>query len=844
MTEERRKLEEVLQEIVDRRTRGESPTLKEYAERYPYLMEELEEQFLSLEALDRLILKGGTPPPVEMRIAGYRFLREIGRGGMGVVILAEQLSLHRLVALKLLGLPMVKSYRQVERFRREAEITARLRHPNLVTVYDVGESQGYYYYAMEYVRGVTIGQVLARLRELCETENARIAKLDLRSEVQKLLEEGGHDLEEGDDTPIMPLPGALGYFGAVASIIAELADGLAFAHGHGVLHRDVKPQNILLDHRLTPRLADFGLAKEMGMESLSLTGDLVGTPFYMSPELAMAGRVTVDHRTDIFSLGVTMFELLTLSLPFSGSTCHEVLRGIMFEHPPPPRRLNPAIPRDLQVITLKAMEKDPDGRYGQISEMAEDLRRVLRFESIRARPPGRLTVARRYLSRHRPLAMSTVLLLVLVGLVLLGAGRLMFDTRIAAAKSLEDGGSLLAARQQYGELLERYPGDTELLAGLGRVRRVIGEERERLVERGKQELEKQSWLAAAQAFQMALDLEEDENLRLLRDEALGVFPVRITSDPPATSVTIRRLHAQTGRVLPGDLVRDTQDSVDRLLIGSYMVVIEKQGFGFSESLLRVERGQKERRLHAALRPTAEVVKDMVEIPAGSYRIGYDPKVKRGILRCFREQQVELGAFYIDRTEVSNEQYLRFVHATGHPPPSRWKKGSIPPGKEELPVVRVSWDDARAYAEWAGKRLPTEFEWEVAARGPEGFLYTWGNEFDPTMANLGPDSRTAKPGTKVVIRGTLLAGDAASSDRSAFNVLHMAGNVREWTQDLWVLPETYEPASLRLEARGQHVVKGRSWQTNISEIQCLCAWRSPNFEARAPDLGFRCAKSKR
>src|SRR5262249_21346383 len=154
-----------------------------------------------------------------------------------------------------------------------------------------------------------------------------------------------------------------GYFGCVARIVAELADGLAFAHARGIIHRDVKPANVLLSSDLTPMLADFGIARDVDQKTLSLTGDILGTPYYMSPEIVKVGRLPVDHRTDVYSLGVTLFEMLTLALPFPGTSSGEVLRKILNDPAPLPTRLNADVPRDLQTIVMKAMEKDPGHRY-------------------------------------------------------------------------------------------------------------------------------------------------------------------------------------------------------------------------------------------------------------------------------------------------------------------------------------------------------------------------------------------------------------------------------------------------------------------------------------------------
>ncbi|MHC4851011.1 MAG: SUMF1/EgtB/PvdO family nonheme iron enzyme [Planctomycetota bacterium] len=837
MIEAEMQLDEALEEVVDRRARGEIVSMQEYEERHPHLALGLGRHLAVLEALDRLVQKEGVPLPEETCIAGYRIVREIGRGGMGVVFLAEQLSLHRLVALKLLSAPMARSHLAVERFRRESAVTARLRHPNIITVFDVGESEGHSYFAMEYVRGISIAQFLARLREM---EPKRFADIDLRTIVREMLPADDEWEEEAERSAQAPAR-AMGYFGAVASIIADIADGLAYAHSHGVLHRDVNPQNILLDYRLTPQLADFGLAKEVGIESLSMTGDLLGTPYYMSPELVMAGRIDIDHRTDIYSLGVTMFEMLTLALPFSGSSSHEVLRRIMDEQPPSPCRLNPAVPRDLEVIALKAH------RYQKIAEMAEDLRRFLRFETIHAHPPSLLRVAGRQLRRYRVGVIVALLVLVSTFVVAGVVSGARHDERLATARSLEDNEEWGAAHNQYARILKDFPEDQTARGGLERTGRIIDAKWRGLASAGKAHLEAEEYLPAVEVLTQALELKDDRDLRRLRDDALGVASVQISSIPPDATITIKRTHGRTARILPGDVLRNVPGGggVARLPLGEYLVVVEKPGFGFGKYYLPVKRDRGTRRLNAILRPTAVVIDGMVEIPGGTYRIGHEDQAFSGTPLWLPEQDVEVESFYIDRTEVSNEQYLKFVQETGHPPPQKWSDGRFPRGGGKLPVVWISWDDARAYAEWAGKRLPTEIEWEVAARGKEALRYSWGNEFDASKANLGPILPRIAKGERVVLRASApVTVDYPTADLSPFGVLHMVGNAREWVWDLWV-PRRQPRANERyLRARGQRVVKGDSWSVPINQHSSLCASRWPRFDDPAKDVGFRCAKSKK
>jgi serine/threonine protein kinase/formylglycine-generating enzyme required for sulfatase activity len=840
-------LQRVLQEFVDRRARGEEPSVAEYLDRYPEIREELLRHFSVWAALDRLVAGKTTEPPRETVLGDFRILREIGRGAWGVVFLAEQVSLHRLVALKVLGAPLAQSYRTVERFRREAEIAARLRHPNLVAVYATGEGGGYCYYAMEYVRGVTLSHVLQRLRE---RDIRSLGDVDLLAMVRETASPDAWEGLEGE-TPRPEVLRHAGYFGAVARIASEIADGLAYAHGKGVTHRDVKPQNILLDVRGTPQIADFGLAKEVGQESLSITGDLMGTPYYMSPEVAMAGRIKADHRTDIYSLGVTLFEMLTLAVPFTGRTSQEVLRRILFEPPPSPRRLNPAIPRDLQVIVLKAMEKDPDHRYGSAAEFAEDLRRFLRFEPIHARPPGAMTVTMRYLKRHRAGALATAATVVAAFGVVLAlraeARAARLGAELASAEASLEAGDLGAAERQFERIVAARPESDRARAGLEATERRIEEEVSRLTREGEGHLERKEYSHAARAFERAFALREEARLRALVDEAHGLFPLAVTSEPSGAQVFLHPVDEVTGRVLTGSEVGSTPLTLERLPLGRYRIVVEKEGFGFGEYSVEVRRQEESRALHAPLRPTREVIQGMVPVPGGVYPVGREVGVSRAVGFVLLPQQVSVPAFYIDPNEVTNGEYARFVEATGHRPPRTWP-GPLPPeGQGRIPVSGVDWKDAKAYAEWAGKRLPTEVEWEIACRGPSGNLYPWGNEPVEGAANLGTIDRTLAEGAvsiAVPIMGSALAVGSKPGDCTSLGIFDLAGNLEEWVWDPWASRAGFQEDDPRSASPENRVLRGGSFASSPS-WGGRCTDRGPALAGQwDKDVGFRCAKSAR
>jgi serine/threonine protein kinase len=280
--------------------------------------------------------------------------REIGRGGMGVVYEALQCSLNRKVALKALPFAAALDGRQLQRFKNEAQAAACLYHPHIVPVFGVGSERGVHYYAMQLIDGHTLAAVIDDLRQ-----RGRPALPQAPAPAADTAARAAASTERP--------PLDRGHFRRVAELGIQAAEALEHAHGLGIVHRDVKPGNLLVDGRDGLWVTDFGLAHMQSDARLTLTGDLVGTLRYMSPEQALAKRVPVDHRTDVYSLGATLYELLTLEPTFAGSDRQELLRQIAFEEPRAPRRLNKAIPAELETIVRKALEKNPADRYATAS---------------------------------------------------------------------------------------------------------------------------------------------------------------------------------------------------------------------------------------------------------------------------------------------------------------------------------------------------------------------------------------------------------------------------------------------------------------------------------------------
>ncbi len=360
---------------------GRAPPREKLLAEHPALASQLEPCLSGIEFIHHAACPAADAPS---RLGDFEIVGEVGRGGMGVVYEARQLSLDRKVALKVLRFAGVADRDAMERFQREAKTVAPLHHTNIVPIFAIGEQQGVFYYAMQFIEGRSLAAVLEQSQK--EEEALNLV--------------------------------------AAARWMMQAAEALAYAHQRNVIHRDVKPSNLILDPAGQVWLTDFGLAKRMDDAALSMTGAMLGTPRYMSPEQASAAKQPVDQRTDIYSLGATLYELATGKPLFEADSPHGIISQILTSEPPPPRSLRPGLPRDLETIILKCLAKEPQSRYATAQALADDLRAFCEGRAIKARRAGLPERTVRWVRKNRRMvtvaagAAAVSMLLVAGGIVI------------------------------------------------------------------------------------------------------------------------------------------------------------------------------------------------------------------------------------------------------------------------------------------------------------------------------------------------------------------------------------------------------------------------------------------
>ncbi|MFM7151785.1 MAG: serine/threonine protein kinase [Gemmataceae bacterium] len=427
-------MSQAVQEYLRELEQGRRPTHQAFAARYPQLAREIRP---FLEALD-LMQAGATHLPKShpskgpldecepmLPLGDFRIIRELGRGGMGIVYEAIQLSLGRRVALKVLPFAAALDSRQLQRFKNEAQAAAQLHHSNIVPVYFVGSERGVHFYAMQLIEGQNLSALIETIRwgpSAPDVAGTGKDQTPVASESTDVVS-GPTPLASQMSTMHSGKPGE--FHRTVVRLIVQAAEALDYAHNLGIVHRDVKPANILVDSRSHVWVTDFGLAQFHANPALTQSGDLIGTLRYMSPEQASGRQLLADPRTDVYSLGATLYEMLTLSPLFEGNDRQTLLQQILQEEPRPARQRDPSISPELETIVIKSLSKNPSERYASAAEMADDLNRFLRHEPIRARRDTPLQRMRKWFRRHPSVLTGGAILLVLATIGSLAATALI-----------------------------------------------------------------------------------------------------------------------------------------------------------------------------------------------------------------------------------------------------------------------------------------------------------------------------------------------------------------------------------------------------------------------------------
>ncbi len=787
----------------------------------------------------------GLHAPALQKLGEFELLEKIGEGGMGVVYRAWQPSLQRTVAVKIAKAMLGQSERQCEAFEREARSGGKLTHPGIVKIYSVGREGGVSYFAMEYVKGTTLKAEITRLIDHLAPQSG-----------------SSHLPDSRENT----------YFRRVAQIIVEAADAIQYAHENGVIHRDIKPGNLLLDSAGRVRLVDFGLARNEAEAGDSQSGIVRGTVPYLSPEQVRASRSHIDQRTDVYSLGVVLFELLTLRPPFLGDTRDGILREIEEKDPPVIRRLNARVPRDLAIICAKAMSKEPGDRHQTAGQLRTQAQKFLDGLAIDDVPPTLRQRASRCARRNRGV-------LVGIGIVALTATLMLLWNRRANRSAqidtqLEPIRSTLAA-SPFGEL----PFETllDLRGGLDRLEALGAEQDEvRELHDAFARLRERMWAKANAALRglAADELRPEQRSRLERESIvtfwrgsllfpederfrsragiekteLSVFATDESAAPIGALVHLRVVDPFDSSVGARETLGSTPLEHYALDNGVYRVTVEFTQGGFTEFSVVSESSLLPVRIEAVRRAvTVDPPADWVRFEACDYTFPTDQNLTPG--RTLDGRTVHLDAFVVSPFEATNAQYWAFLEATGHARPEH--RTFIEDDAEFLarygnyPVTWIPFPDAEEFARWMGARLPTAAEFCRMAGGLEGraLPYVTTDVDAPLLGNVHHPQRIADSEREnwELYLASASPVDSHPEARTPEGLYHMFGNVSELSESVAVTDIGGGAASepdLRARCRF-----GGSWAARASHVRMLAGGfvgMGPSW-AR-PYMGLRLVRS--
>ncbi len=765
--------------------------------------------------------------PCKLPDERYTILDEVGRGGIGVVYNAFDHNLQRHLALKV-ALPGKERSSRRERFLREARLSGQLQHPNIVPVYDMGElGENLPYFSMRLVRGRSLAEVLDALRSGDESVEKRFSRWRF-----------------------------LAIFQAVCM-------GIAYAHDKGIVHRDLKPENIMIGDFGEVLIMDWGLAKYRDQDEIRSAGEgsgspldsritaegtILGTPIYMSPEQAEGKLGEIDERSDIYSLGTILYEILTFRLPFDGSDVGALLDKVVREEPKPPsrratetRRIHPELDR----ICLKALQKKKKDRYASVRALHDDIQRYAEGakERLRRREEAREAVEEGKKLAERYFAMREVV-------------RRYEKTLEATAKKfkgwepveekkelwvIEDQLERMAVLKgrRFADAVNKFVSALEFESDNREAREVLAQ----LYWGRFLEAEEKGDQAGVNYFLATAKFFNDGVL----DEALkGDGTLTLETDPPGATVLLSR-YRERGRILRPERIESfpaSEGGRRTIPMGSYLLELDAPGKARTRLPLLVRRGE-DRLVEGRMFTDDEIGEGFVHVPAGPFVSGGDP---HALAPKPRSAQV-LPDYFIAVFPVTCRAYLAYLNSlppdralsavpvepgTGRPLWARNDEGvfALPgPGTKtpfawipEMPVIAVSWHMAKAYCVWRSERdgrayaMPTEAQWEKAARGVDGRVYPWGDKFDPTYCK-NSRSRPGPPAPEAV--------GAYPVDASPYGVRDMAGGVREWC-------ETESDA-----LAGVRSIRGGSWVNFSTATRCASRFGDASFTTSYV-YGFRLA----
>ena len=794
----------------------------------------------------------------------FEIIEELGRGGMGVVYSAYQRSLERTVAIKVFVENILTTKEETARFHREAKAIAKLQHQNVVPVYADGIEGATHWFAMEWVKGSDLARELRRVRESASTPRSEASKV--RSE-----ETTGHTILR---------PRESGHVHRAVRITKQIAEALQAAHAIGLVHRDVKPANILLHEDGRALLSDFGLARDERLGSLTASSVIAGTPHYMSPEQARVVRESVDHRTDVYSLGVVLYELLTLQRPFEGQTSADVLLKIRAQRLAPVRSHNPAIPRDLETVTHKAMSPSPRERYATAGEFAADLGRFLRHEAVHATRPSGWSRAGRHLRRNwRGYGAAAAAVLLVFASVL-------FDRSVAAGKRLsgaiercqavqdeEDWRALgLKGRAAFVEDLrvlaarrdrldpEELDALEDLLARSERFQRRDQAEARDLIRRGFEEavgIEAFDAGAVSAGFARLIEalglrgdgaLDVEQELRALLPR-LSVSVVGPSGEPIEGEVTLQALDPVLGVVVGEDVLGLAPITDEPTEPGVYRVTVRVPGALPREFSRVIQRASRTVSIVCRIDPDGNPTAGMSRIPAGELRFPASSP-RRAIPHA--GEPLSVPSFWVDPTPVSVGAYRTYMASTGVGRPAYWARLEGLPGDpwpeilqgrhDELPMTGLSWLEARDYAEWRGVRLLSAVERDHAGSvGTNTFFpYAVTTEEDPYRGVVDGVAETsgdlvARARNYLENAGPVIGADDQTS--VPYGLHHLLGNVGEWTESIGV---SLTGGRFVVDP-DRRMVLGWEWTARQDGADLRArGLRGTGDDYAVPTIGFRCA----